>query len=126
MVSHAHGQGFSDTNFIIPEVVEKVEITKGPYFANQGDFATAGAVNMVSRDAFEHSAVALGFGGSPGHGAPSYRGLVIASPKISENVKATFAGEIGRSNGPFDNPENWDKYKLFNKIADAIGHTSQF
>ena len=48
MVSHAHGQGFSDTNFIIPEVVERVEITKGPYFASQGDFATAGAV--TSRD----------------------------------------------------------------------------
>ena len=57
LVSHAHGQGFADTNFIIPEVVERVEITKGPYFANQGDFATAGAVNMVSRDEFEHSSV---------------------------------------------------------------------
>src|ERR1035438_8677493 len=43
MVSHAHGQGFSDTNFIIPETVERIEITKGTYFANQGDFATAGA-----------------------------------------------------------------------------------
>src|SRR5204862_1354523 len=59
MVSHAHGQGFADTNFIIPEVVERVQITKGPYFANQGDFATAGAVNMVSRDALEHSSAAL-------------------------------------------------------------------
>src|SRR5205085_7974336 len=49
LVSHAHGQGFADTNFIIPEVVERVEITKGPYFASQGDFATAGAVNLVSR-----------------------------------------------------------------------------
>ena len=43
MVSHAHGQGFADTNFIIPEVVEKVEITKGPYFASQGDCATSGS-----------------------------------------------------------------------------------
>src|SRR3954451_10853621 len=76
MVSHAHGQGFGDTNFIIPEIVEKVEITKGPYFASQGDFATAGAVNMVSRDELEHSAVGFGAGGSPGHGAPSYRGLL--------------------------------------------------
>ena len=116
MVSHAHGQGFSDTNFIIPEVVERVEITKGPYFANQGDFATAGSVNMVSRDNFEHSSLGLGVTGSPGHGAPGYRGLLIASPKF-ENMKATFAAEVGRQNGPFDNPENWDKYKLFNKLA---------
>src|SRR6187431_504302 len=77
MVSHGHGQGFADTNFIIPEVVERVEITKGPYFVSQGDLATAGAVNMVSRDRFEHGAVAAGLVGSPGHGNAGYRALVI-------------------------------------------------
>ena len=123
MVSHAHGQGYSDTNFIIPEVVERVEVSKGPYFAHQGDFATAGAVNMVSRDDFEHSSVGLGFGGSPGRGAPNYRGLLIASPKF-EKMKATFAVEVGRQNGPFDNPENWDKYKLFNKLTVDVGERS--
>ena len=120
LVSHAHGQGFADTNFIIPEVIERVEITKGPYFTNQGDFATAGAVNMVSRDDFEHSAAAFGISGSPGHGAAGYRGLVIASPKFTDlPIKATFAAELGRQNGPFDNPEDWDKYKLFDKLTYA-------
>jgi outer membrane receptor protein involved in Fe transport len=123
MVSHAHGQGFSDTNFIIPEAVERVEITKGTYFANQGDFATAGAVNLVTRDDFEHSSIGLGAGGSPGHGAPSYRGLLIASPRF-DGVKTLFAAEVGRQNGPFDNPEGWDRYKLFNKVTFAIGATS--
>ncbi|MEO6419884.1 MAG: TonB family protein, partial [Polyangiaceae bacterium] len=123
MVSHAHGQGYADTNFIIPETVQRVEITKGPYFANQGDFATAGSVNLVTRDDFEHSSVGLGFGGSPGHGAPSYRGLLIASPKF-ENVKTMFAAEVGRQDGPFDNPEGWNKYKLFNKLTYAISPTS--
>ena len=124
MVSHAHGQGFADTNFIIPEVVEKIEITKGPYFANQGDFATGGAVNLVSRDGFEHSSLGLGTSGSPGHGAPGFRALLIASPKFEGGLKATFAVEAGRQNGPFDNPENWDKYKLFNKLTYAINPTS--
>jgi TonB family protein len=123
MVSHAHGQGYSDTNFIIPEVVERVEISKGPYFANQGDFATAGALNMVSRDGFEHSSVGFGVTGSPGHGAAGYRGLLIASPKF-DGIKATFAAEIGRQNGPFDNPENWDKYKLFNKVTFDLNASS--
>jgi TonB family protein len=118
LVSHAHGQGFADTNFIIPEVVERVEITKGPYFPRQGDFATAGAVNMVSRDEFEHSSAGLGFVDSAGHGAAGYRGLAIASPKFADlQLKATFAAEVGRSNGPFDNPEGWDRYKLFNKLT---------
>jgi outer membrane receptor protein involved in Fe transport len=116
MVSHAHGQGYSDTNFIIPEAVERVEVTKGPYFANQGDFATAGAVNMVTRDDFEHSSVGVGFGGAPGHGAPSYRALLVASPKF-DTMKATFAADVGHQDGPFDNPENFDKYKLFNKVT---------
>ena len=124
MVSHAHGQGFSDTNFIIPETVERVEITKGPYFVNQGDFATAGAVNMVSRDDFEHSSAGIGITGSPGHGALGFRGLFIASPKFDSGLKATFAAEAGRQNGPFDNPENWDKYKLFNKLTYPISATS--
>ncbi|HXU06121.1 MAG TPA: TonB-dependent receptor plug domain-containing protein, partial [Polyangia bacterium] len=120
MVSHAHGQGFADTNFIIPEVVERVQITKGPYFAGQGDLATSGTVNMVSRDEFEHSSAAAGLVGSPGHGSAGYRGLAIASPKFDGGdvkLKATFAAELGRTNGPFDNPENWDRYKLFNKLT---------
>jgi outer membrane receptor protein involved in Fe transport len=128
LVAHAHGQGFADTNFIIPEVVERVEITKGPYFASQGDFATAGAVNMVSRDAFEHSAAAAGLVGSPGHGAAGYRGLAIASPSFGSSeqppVKAAFAVDVGRSNGPFDNPEGWDRYKLFNKLMLNLSPTS--
>lgn len=116
LVSHAHGQGFSDTNFIIAEVVERVEISKGPYFVGQGDFATGGAVNLLSRAGFEHSSVGLGLSGSPGHGGLGYRALAIASPAL-DSTRATFAAEIGRSVGPFDNPENWDKYKLFNKVT---------
>ncbi|HXN32169.1 MAG TPA: TonB-dependent receptor, partial [Polyangiaceae bacterium] len=123
MPSHAHGQGFADTNFIIPEAVERVEITKGPYFANESDFATAGAVNLVTRDEFEHSSVGFGVSGSPGHGALGYRGLLVASPQWNV-VTATFAAEIGRQNGPFDNPENWDKYKLFNKLTFKLTPTS--
>jgi TonB family protein len=120
LVSHAHGQGFADTNFIIPEVVERLEITKGPYFPSQGDFATAGAVNMISREAFEHSSAAAGFVGSPGHGQAGYRGLAIASPTFGDApVKATFAAEIGRTNGPFESPNQWDAYKLFNRLTFA-------
>ena len=123
LVSHAHGQGYADTNFIIPEAVRRVEITKGPYFANQGDFATAGAVNLVTRDDFEHSSIGLGVGGSPGYGSPGYRGLLVASPKW-DVATATFAAEMGRQDGPFDNPERWNKYKLFNKVTFKLAPTS--
>jgi TonB family protein len=125
MPSHAHGQGFADTNFIIPEAVERVEITKGPYFASQSDFATAGAVNLVTRDEFEHSSIGFGVMDSPGHGDPGYRALLIASPKW-DVASATLAAEIGRQNGPFENPERWDKYKLFNKLTFKVNPTSSF
>ncbi len=116
LVSHAHGQGYADTNFIIPEVVERVEVTKGTSFADQGDFATAGSVNLVSRQQFDHSSFGVGFGGSPGRGLPGLRLLAVASPKL-ESVHATFAAELGQENGPFEHPNTWNKYKLFNKLT---------
>ena len=123
LVSHAHGQGFADTNFIIPEVVERVELTKGPSFASQGDFATAGAVNLVSRERFEHSSLGVGFSDSPGHGLPGLRLLAIASPRF-EAVTATFAAEVSQSNGPFEHPDAWNKYMLFNRLTIPLGPTS--
>lgn len=123
MVSHGHGQGFSDTSFIIPETVERIEISKGPYFADQGDFATAGAVNLVTRRDFEHSSIGFGTGGSPGRGAPMFRALLVASPKL-ESIKPFFAAEVGRNNGPFTNPERFDRYKVFSKATWDVSPTS--
>ena len=44
--THGHGHGYSDLNFLIPELVSGVQFSKGPYFADQGDFATAGAASI--------------------------------------------------------------------------------
>ena len=123
MVSHAHGQGFADTHFIIPEAVERIDVTKGPYFAQQSDFATAGAIDLVSRDDVEHASAGFGIGGSPGYGKPSYRALLMASPK-TETAKSLIAVEVGRQNGPFDRAEAWDRYKLMSKLSVALGSSS--
>jgi TonB family protein len=124
MVSHGHGQGYADTNFIIPEIVERVEITKGPYFAEQGDFSTAGSVNFVTKNDFQHSSIGFGVGGAPAYGAPAYRGLLVASPRLDgtlASVKPLFVADVGRSNGPFANPERFDRYKLFEKVTLGLG-----
>ena len=47
MPTHAHGQGYSDLNFLIPELIGDLHFKKGPYYADEGDFATAGAVRVV-------------------------------------------------------------------------------
>ncbi len=46
MPSHAHGQGYSDLNWLIPELVDRIAYKKGPYAANEGDFASAGAARI--------------------------------------------------------------------------------
>jgi TonB family protein len=127
MVSHAHGQGYADTSFVIPEIVDRVEVTKGPYFAEQGDFATAGAINLVTKRELNHSSIGLGFGGSPGYGGPMYRGLLVASPSFDEGrVKPLFVAEVGRQNGPFHVPERFDRYKLFGKVTYEPSKDSSF
>ena len=53
MPTHAHGHGYSDLNFLIPELVSGVQFSKGPYLADQGDFATAGAANISYANALD-------------------------------------------------------------------------
>ena len=55
--SHAHGQGYTDLHFLIPEAIERVDVVKGPYDARYGDFSTAGAINFETRKSFDESSV---------------------------------------------------------------------
>ena len=121
MVSHGHGQGYSDPNWIIPELVERVEVAKGPYFVEHGDFATAGAIDLVTRDRGE-SFVSAG-GGSFG----TLRGVGIASPTLGGNWHPLLAAEVLHTDGPFQNPEIFRKYNFFGKLTydiDARSHLS--
>jgi len=63
--THAHGHGYSDLNFLIPELVSGVQFSKGPYFADQGDFATAGAANINYTNTLARPLVRIG-GGADG------------------------------------------------------------
>ena len=60
MPTHAHSQGYSDINFLIPELVAGVQFSKGPYFAEQGDFATAGSSNITYATALDRPIVNVG------------------------------------------------------------------
>ncbi|WP_306818536.1 TonB-dependent receptor [Archangium lipolyticum] len=118
MVSHGHGQGYADLNWIIPELIERVEVRKGPYFAQDGDFATAGAVNLVTRRDFESSQVTLG-GGS----FSTWRGMFVAAPEV-EGWSPVVAGQVYGTNGPFLNPERMERYSLFTKVTRQISDHS--
>src|SRR5439155_16583833 len=95
MPTHGHGQGYSDLNFLMPELVSGVQFSKGPYFADQGDFATAGAANINYTNALDQPIVRVG-GGDEGFA----RALVAISPTVgSGHVLATF--EVEHTHGPW-------------------------
>jgi len=57
--SHAHGQGYADVHFVIPETIKLLDVRKGPYYVEDGDFVTAGIVNFVTRDTVDDNLIEL-------------------------------------------------------------------
>ncbi len=110
MVSHGHGQGYSDINFVIPELVQRVEVSKGPYFVENGDFATAGAIDFITRSRGES------FASVGGGSFDTVRAVAIAAPEAGK-WHPLFAGELVHTDGPFENPERFAKYNLFGKLT---------
>ena len=77
MVSHAHGQGYADLHYLMPEVVDAAEVRKGPYDAQDGDLATAGAVSFRTKDRVRRNEVATragSFGTAHGLGVMGFGG----------------------------------------------------
>jgi hypothetical protein len=120
MVSHGHGQGFSDFHFLIPEVVVGLEGYKGPYYAALGDFATAGAVNLRLAEKYDESYAQLGVGQ---YGI--LRGLVVESPDLGDTWRLVAAAELMKDEGPFLNPEQLKRLNLYIRATHDIGETSK-
>jgi outer membrane receptor protein involved in Fe transport len=106
MRTHAHGQGYSDLNFMIPELIGDLHYSKGPYFPDLGDFDTAGAVQMTYVDTLPHDLVQIS-GGTLG----DYRGLAAMSrPWGGGNLMV--AAEYDHVDGPWVIPDNFNKGNL--------------
>ncbi len=119
MVSHAHGQGYADLNFLIPEVVESIDYRKGPYFADAGNFANSGTVNFVTKeDTVENALSAVG--GS----FNTMRYVGILSPRLGP-VQSLVANEVYFTDGPFVHGENFVKYNFFGKFSLTPSPTSK-
>jgi outer membrane receptor protein involved in Fe transport len=115
--SHAHGQGYADQHFVIPEMLKQVDVYKGPYFVEFGDFATAGAFNFVTLDTVPENLVSAA-GGSWG----TQRYLTLLSP-TRDRIKTLFATEVYTSNGPFDRPQDYIRLNLFAKATTSLSET---
>jgi outer membrane receptor protein involved in Fe transport len=103
MPTHAHGQGYSDLNFLIPELISRIDYRKGPYFASEGDFSSAGAAHFHYYDKLKE-----GFG-SITLGSFRYKRALVADSKALSNGDLLFAFEALDSNGPWDVASHYGK-----------------
>ncbi|WP_354670179.1 TonB-dependent receptor [Janthinobacterium sp. SUN120] len=104
MRTHAHGQGYSDLNFLIPELVQRIDYKKGPYFAGEGDFSSAGSARIRLADKLPQGQASVSVGQ---HGY--VRGVVADSAAAGPGT-LLYGLEVNRNNGPWDVPENVRKY----------------
>jgi len=100
MPSHAHGHGYSDLNFLIPELVQRIEYRKGPYFTSEGDFSSAGSANFVYRTQLDRPFADVTIG-QRGY----LRGVAAGSREVSEGATLLTAIERLNNNGPWTIPE---------------------
>ena len=122
MVSHAHGQGYADLHFIIPETVEKIDFGKGTYHANKGDFATAGYVAFQTKDKIEKSSIGLEVGQFNTMRTVGLFNL-LANQKTQNAYIAT---EFYITDGPFDSPQNFNRINLLGKYSAILSDNSKF
>jgi hypothetical protein len=101
--THAHGQGYSDLNFLIPELVTGVQFKKGPYDATEGDFSAAGSANINYANVLPHSIASV----SAGQDGWS-RLLLAASPRVGRGTVLA-AIEVNHNDGPWVLPDDYKK-----------------
>jgi hypothetical protein len=103
--SHAHGQGYADLNFLIPETVSSLDYRKGPYFSDVGDFSTAGSVRL-------HLADRLPANIDAGLGEDGYRRLLATGSGSLGSAYLGVAAEAYHNDGPFEVPDDYLRHSL--------------
>jgi len=103
MPTHAHGQGYSELNFLIPELVDRVTYRKGPYFAEEGDFSSVGVARIDYLRKFDGTLAQI-TAGQNGYA----RTLLAGSPEMGAG-NLLYAVELFKNDGPWENPEDYRK-----------------
>ncbi|MEJ7625230.1 MAG: TonB-dependent receptor [Ferruginibacter sp.] len=123
MVSHAHGQGYADLHFLIPEIIEKVNFNKGPYFADKGNFTTAGFVDFKTKNYLENNFVKAEIGQFN-----TFRGItglnLLKQKGDRRNQSLYFAGEASFTKGFFKSAQNFNRYNGLFKYHGSINNKS--
>ncbi len=124
MVSHAHGQGYADLHFLIPELVQRINFGKGPYQLDKGDFATAGFAEFKTFDYLDNSFVKVE-GGLYGWFRTVAAVDLLNSHKGDGRTSAYLAGEYCYNRGYFDVPQNFNRLNLTGKYTVRLAANKQ-
>ncbi|MCX7954315.1 MAG: TonB-dependent receptor [Bacteroidales bacterium] len=121
MVTHAHGQGYADTHFLIAETIDDIEVYKGPYFAEFGDFSTAATVVFKTKDIIDNNFIRFEVGEFN-----TYKTTLLYQIKDGgAQQNAYFAGQYYTTDGPFINPQNFKRLNIFAKYFNLLSAKSK-
>ncbi|MEM6963219.1 MAG: TonB-dependent receptor [Bacteroidota bacterium] len=115
MVSHAHGQGYADMHFVIPETVEKLDFGKGPYYANKGNFTTAGYVEFTTKKKLDQSQISFEAGRFN-----TFRTVGLFNLLDTEKQNAYIATEYMISDGPFEASQHFIRSNFMGKYTTQL------
>ncbi len=122
MVSHAHGQGYADLHFLIPETIENIDFAKGLYAADHGNFATAGYVDFKTKDKLDESSFGIEYGQFN-----TFR--TFAAIDLLKNVKeqnAYIATEYLLTDGPVESPQDFNRFNVMGKYVMDLKNQGKF
>ena len=124
MISHAHGQGYADLHFLIPETISNIDWGKGPYYSQQGNFNTAGYVNFQTLNSLERNEVKIEAGQFNTFRTVAMIDLLGKKQK-DKGTNAYVAGEFMYTDGPFESPQYFNRFNLFAKFNSKIGENNR-
>ena len=116
MPTHAHGHGYSDLNWLIPELVQRINYRKGPYYAEEGDFSSAGAARIRLLDSLPKGLFSATLE------EDGYRRALVANSTALPEGQLLYAFEALHNDGPWERPE--DLRKLNGVLRYSVGTTA--
>jgi hypothetical protein len=120
MVSHAHGQGYSDLHFVIPETIKQLDFDKGSYNSSKGNFATAGYVNFDLKERIEDSQIKLEVGDFN-----TQRVSTLLNIINTKNKSGYAAAEYSSTDGPFNSPQIFNRINLMGRYTNYFDNNDK-
>jgi len=108
--SHAHGQGYADLHFVIPETIDNINFGKGPYYADIGNFNTAGFIELNTKKFINDNLIKVEAGQYN-----TLRAVNLFKISESENSSAYVASELVLTDGVFESPQNFNRFNILGR-----------